>query len=77
MTGACATLSGDPPQAVSLPDECDANAAPVPYPPVVAEDLGLRTARYAAALKLANGRLTAAADCNQKVRDLFAGKQQQ
>jgi hypothetical protein len=45
----------------------------VPYPPVVkGEDLGLRSAKYAAALGQANGRLEAVRDCNSAVRGAFA-----
>ena len=72
MTAGCQTLSGDPPLRVDLPAECDRNAKPVPYPPIIKEDLGLRSARFAAGMKLANGRLEAVAVCNAKVRDLFA-----
>jgi hypothetical protein len=57
---------------VDLPAECDSNAKPVKYPPIIKEDLGLRNARFAGALKLANGRLEAVATCNEKVRALFA-----
>ena len=72
MIGSCATLQGDPPLAVNLPAECEQNARPVAYPPVAREDLGLRSARYAAALGQANGRLAAVKDCEGKVRELFA-----
>jgi hypothetical protein len=58
---------------VQIPDDCDRHARPVPYPPVVkGEDLGLRSAKYAAALGQANGRLEAVRDCNSAVRGAFA-----
>jgi hypothetical protein len=72
-TGGCATLQGDPPLAVILPDDCDKNAKPVPYPQIAAgEDLGVRSARYAAALGQANGRLKAVSMCNAAVRARFS-----
>ncbi|MCW5693310.1 MAG: hypothetical protein KIT48_13195 [Pseudolabrys sp.] len=46
----------------------------MPYPPIVkSEDLGLRAAKYAAALGQANGRLVAVRKCNEAVRAKFAG----
>lgn len=70
--GGCAQLSGTPQLAVQIPSDCDRNAVPVPYPPVRHEDLGVRSARYAAALGQANGRLKAVRICDQKVREEFA-----
>ena len=62
--------------AVAIPDDCDLNAKPVPYPRIVkGEDLGLRAAKYAAALGQANGRLDAVRKCNEAVRAKFAGEQ--
>jgi len=74
MTGACATSQGNPPLAVAIPNDCDRHAVPVPYPRIVkGEDLGLRSAKYAAALGQANGRLDAVRKCNEAVRASFAG----
>lgn len=72
MIAGCANLPGTPPLAVNLPSDCDRNAKPVPYPQITKEDLGVRAARYAAALRQANGRLIAVAECDAKVRALFA-----
>lgn len=72
MTSGCATLSGTPQLGVNIPSDCDRNAVPVKYPPIKKEDLGVRSARYAAALKTANSRLYAVAVCDKKVREEFA-----
>ena len=72
MTGGCVTLSGTPPLAVDLPNECDEIARPVPYPFVKGEDLGVRSARFAAALGEANTRLVKASECEQAVRQVFS-----
>ena len=70
----CATLRGDPPQPVQIPDDCDRLAEPVPFPVIVKrEDLGVRSARLGAALVEANGRLRSTRECNAKVREQFAG----
>jgi len=71
MCAGCAQLPGTPPRAVSVPDDCDRIAVPVPYPPV-SGDLGVTAGRYAAALGQANGRLAAVRACDAKVRELFA-----
>jgi hypothetical protein len=41
---------------------------------VKTEDLGVRSAKYAAALGQANGRLKAVAECDAKVRAAFSQK---
>ena len=69
MTAGCATSSAPPPLAVNVPDDCGRLAQPVPYPPVAKnEDLGVRAAKYAAALGQANGRLASVNACDTKVR---------
>jgi hypothetical protein len=56
-----------------LPADCD--QAPVPYPALVkSEDLGVRGARYAAALGQANSRIEAGNACNAQVRAIYAGQ---
>jgi hypothetical protein len=73
MTAGCAQLPGQAPLGVSIPDDCDRNAEPVPYPRVVAkEDLGVRSAKYAAALGEANTRLEDVKACYAQVRASFA-----
>ena len=66
------TLSGTPPLAVSLPSECDQISRPVPYPFVRGEDMGVRSARFAAALGEANTRLVKASECEKAVRSVFS-----
>lgn len=73
MTGGCATLQGTPQLVVRVPSDCDVLAIPVPYPRVVkGEDLGVRSAKYAAALGQANGRLASVRKCEEVVRQEFA-----
>jgi hypothetical protein len=70
--GGCTTLPGAPPLAVKIPSDCENNAVPVPYPRIVkGEDLGVRSAKQAAALGQANGRLDAVRQCEAKVREAF------
>lgn len=70
----CANLPATQPVAVRLPSDCDRLARPVPYPAVVKdEDLGVRSAKYAAALRQANGRLYSVRLCERNVRAKFAG----
>lgn len=60
---------------MAIPEDCDRNADPVPAPSIVPkEDLGLRAAKFGAALTQANGKLEAVKTCDQKVRDKFGGK---
>ena len=73
MTSGCATFSGTLPQGVNLPTDCDQQ--PVPYPRIVkSEDLGVRSAKYAAALGQANTRIVAGNKCNARVRAIYAQK---
>jgi hypothetical protein len=43
----------------------------VAYPPIIKEDMGVRAAKFAAALRQANLRLIAVRDCTGKVRAMF------
>lgn len=71
MLAGCATSQGSP--GLKVPDDCERNAQPVPYPPLSHEDIGVIAARYAAKLHLANGRLIAVKTCYAKVRAVLAG----
>lgn len=72
MTAGCAQFSAPAPLAVQVPDDCLGLMQPVPPPRLVPnEDLGVRSAKFAAALGQANGRLAASAECNQLVIDAF------
>lgn len=44
----------------------------MPYPPIAKDDLGVTAGRYAAALGEANTRLVKSAQCEAKVRAVFA-----
>lgn len=71
MPGCASSLATRPP-AVALPADCDQH--PVGYPPIVrGEDLGVRGARYAAALGQANTRIVSGNECNARVRAIYAG----
>lgn len=71
ITG-CAKSSAPPPLAVEIPADCDHLTEPVTPPSIVPkEDLGVRSAKFAAALGQANGRLEKAKLCNEKVREAF------
>lgn len=71
MLAGCAQLPGTPPQAVRVPDDCDALAQPVPPPGVETDDLGVKWALATAALIKANDRLAAVQDCHRRVREAF------
>lgn len=56
---------------MQLPDDCIRLAEPVPYPKVVArEDLGVRSAKFAAGMRQANETIVAVRTCDIKVREI-------